>query len=324
MAAAEKKLSAFLKGEFKPATSAEQLVMAEVCFSRKRYRASAGLYAAAFAAEPALADDLTQRHRYGAAMSAALAAAGKDEDPPGRTTLDDKERARLRKQALDCLRADLALLTKQLESGQPAHRYTVQSLMNHWRRDPDLAAIRDSDALAMLAEPERKACERLWADVSALLQKAIGPPSLASLMQQLPEARKALPKDSPQLAGLLAQIGLGLQQEKKWTEAEPLLRECLAIREKAQPDEWTTFNTRSLLGGSLLGQKKYAEAEPLILSGYEGMKAREAKIPPPGKTHFTDAAERVVRLYEEWGKKAKAAEWRTKLAKPTDGTRNES
>ena len=40
-------------------------------------------------------------------------------------------------------------------------------------------------------------------------------------------------------------------------EAEPFLRECLAIREKTQADDWKTFNTRSLLGGSLLGQKKY-------------------------------------------------------------------
>ena len=53
------------------------------------------------------------------------------------------------------------------------------------------------------------------------------------------------------------------------------------------------------------------------------MKAREAKIPPPGMPRFTEAAERVVRLYEEWGKKDKAAEWRTRLAKPTDGIRNE-
>jgi len=30
-----------------------------------------------------------------------------------------------------------------------------------------------------------------------------------------------------------------------------------------------------------LGQKKHAEAEPLIVSGYEGLKAREAKIPTP-------------------------------------------
>ena len=70
-------------------------------------------------------------------------------------------------------------------------------------------------------------------------------------------------------------------RQRKWAEAEAILRECLAIREKAQPDDWTTFNTRSQLGGSLMGQKKFAEAEPLILAGYEGMKAREAKIPAP-------------------------------------------
>ena len=121
----------------------------------------------------------------------------------------------------------------------------------------------------------------------------------------------------------MAVRGLSLIQQGKWAEAEPILRECLAIREKVQPDEWTTFNTRSLLGGSLLGQKKYAEAEPLIVSGYEGMKAREAKIPPPGMPRLAEGAERVIRLYEEWGKKDKAAEWRTRLAKPTDGTRNE-
>ena len=81
----------------------------------------------------------------------------------------------------------------------------------------------------------------------------------------------------------LAALGSNLIQQKKWAEAEPILRECLAIREKAQPDDWNTFNTRSQLGGSLLGQNKFAEAEPLILAGYEGLKAREAKIPAPGK-----------------------------------------
>ena len=59
-----------------------------------------------------------------------------------------------------------------------------------------------------------------------------------------------------------------------------MLRECLAIRVKKQPDAWSTFNTQSKLGGVLLGQKKYADAEPLLLQGYEGMKQREAKIPP--------------------------------------------
>ena len=95
---------------------------------------------------------------------------------------------------------------------------------------------------------------------------------------------KTLPKDSPATGRLLAQIGLSLLQQKKWTEAEPLLRECLAIREKTQPDVWSTFNTKSLLGGALLGQKKYAEAEPLLLAGYEGMKQREKTIPPQARS----------------------------------------
>ena len=133
----------------------------------------------------------------------------------------------------------------------------------------------------------------------------------------LEAARKRFGADDPRTAGILARFGDDPLQQGKWAEAEPVLRECLAIREKVQPDEWTTFNTRSLLGGSLLGQNRYAEAEPLIVAGYEGMKAREAKIPPPGRPRLTEAAERVVRLYDDWGKKDKAAEWRTRLATPT-------
>ena len=132
-------------------------------------------------------------------------------------------------------------------------------------------------------------------------------------MQQLPEARKALPKESPQLAGLLAQIGLGLLEQKKWTEAEPHLRECLAIREQTQPDVWSTFNTKSTLGGALLGQKRFADAEPLLLTGYEGMKQREKTIPAQGKTRLPEAAERLVQLYDATGNKEEAAKWRKEL-----------
>jgi hypothetical protein len=133
----------------------------------------------------------------------------------------------------------------------------------------------------------------------------------------LEQARGRFGPTNPQTAGIMASWGLSLIQRDKWTEAEPVLRECLAIRERNEPDEWATFNTRSLLGGSLLGQAKYVEAEALIVEGYEGLKAREARIPPPGKPRLTEAAERVVKLYEAWGKPDKAAEWRAKLSKPS-------
>jgi hypothetical protein len=111
----------------------------------------------------------------------------------------------------------------------------------------------------------------------------------------------------------MASLGSNLIQQQKWSESEAILRACLAIREKAEPDDWSTFNTRSQLGSSLLGQKKYADAEPLVVQGYEGMKAREVKIPAPSKLRLPEAAERVVRLYEAWERPEQAAEWRRKL-----------
>ena len=133
------------------------------------------------------------------------------------------------------------------------------------------------------------------------------------LRERLAEARKALPKDSPELAQQLAMAGMSLLPARAFVEAEPLLRECLSIREKTQPDVWSTFNTKSLLGGALVGQKKYAEAEPLLLGGYEGMKQREKTIPPQGKDRIAEAIERLVQLYEAKDKKDEAAKWRTEL-----------
>ncbi|HEV3003508.1 MAG TPA: tetratricopeptide repeat protein, partial [Pirellulales bacterium] len=138
----------------------------------------------------------------------------------------------------------------------------------------------------------------------------------AGLVQELlAEARTTVPQASPQLAGVLAQAGLTLLRVKAWTEAEGVLRECLATREKIQPDTWTTFNTKSMLGEALLGQEKYAEAEALLLAGYEGMKEHEAAIPPEGKIRLTEALRRLADFYAATGQAEKADEWRKKLEK---------
>ena len=97
-------------------------------------------------------------------------------------------------------------------------------------------------------------------------------------------------------------------------EAEPLLRESLAIREKQSPDSWSTFANQSMLGGALLGRKEYAEAEPLLLAGYEGLRRVEAKIPESSRARLTDAIERLVRLHAETDRPDEAAKWRLVLA----------
>jgi len=51
-----------------------------------------------------------------------------------------------------------------------------------------------------------------------------------------------------------------------------------------------------------MGQKKYADAEPLLLSGYEGLKQREDKLPTAIRPRLQPAIRRLVRLYEETGR----------------------
>jgi tetratricopeptide (TPR) repeat protein len=171
LAATRDKLPAFQNGSYTPATNEERVDLAEWCRIRKLYGASTRLWAEAFAADRRLANVLGGS-RYSAARSAALAAAGKGEDA---ATLDDLERSRLRKQALDWLRAELTQRTKALKSGTPADHLTLQRTMRHWKQDPDLAGIRDTEALAQLPEAERKECEALWAQVQALIDRAQKP-----------------------------------------------------------------------------------------------------------------------------------------------------
>jgi tetratricopeptide (TPR) repeat protein/tRNA A-37 threonylcarbamoyl transferase component Bud32 len=92
-----------------------------------------------------------------------------------------------------------------------------------------------------------------------------------------------------------------------------VLQKCLTKREQAMSDSWLAFQSRSLVGEALLGQKKYADAEPLLLTGYDGMKKREAKIPAQEKVRLADAVERLVKLYEATEKKEAAAKWRKEL-----------
>ena len=111
--------------------------------------------------------------------------------------------------------------------------------------------------------------------------------------------------------GFLAYQIARLLADEKFAQAEPLARECLATREKQNPDAWQAFNARSMLGASLLGQKKSAEAEPLLLAAYAGLKQRKDLIPT---AHLKETLQRLVQLYEATGRADQAGEWKQKLA----------
>jgi serine/threonine protein kinase len=119
--------------------------------------------------------------------------------------------------------------------------------------------------------------------------------------------------DSAPFAGALAALGANLLFQEKWNDAESVLRDSFAIRNRMQPEDWRTFNTQSLLGQSLTGQALYAEAEPLLLEGYTGLKQRESSIPPAARTRIKESLQRLVDLYVAWEKPDQAAEWQRVL-----------
>ena len=102
-------------------------------------------------------------------------------------------------------------------------------------------------------------------------------------------------------------------QRGKYVEAAGTLRDALALYEKARPDLWERYDCESLLGATLAAQKRFSEAEPLLLSGYDGMMQRQATIPASSRTSVEQAGQGIVNFYQDWGKPDKAAEWRSKL-----------
>jgi tetratricopeptide (TPR) repeat protein len=165
----DERLAAILAGKAEAADNRERLALAWLCQQYKQLNAaSVRFYARAFLDNPKVADDLQKQHRYNAACAAALAAVGRGKDAG---KLEDKERARLRQQAFDWLRGDLALWTREAEKGTSQARATVQKTLQHWQGDTDLADLRDGAALEKLAEAERAEWKKLWVEVETLRKK---------------------------------------------------------------------------------------------------------------------------------------------------------
>ncbi len=172
---------------------------------------------------------------------------------------------------------------------------------------------------ALLKEKEaRRSQEATLIRLSELLKHAGAiSESGSEQAERLQILRNRLPSDAPELRSALQEYTWTLLASGKFVEAEASARECLAIHERNQkaPDEVGKFWTQSLLGDSLMGQKRYAEAEPLLLSGYEGVNQREAAISPVYRNLiFGDSIGRLVEFYEATSRPEEVAKWKKRLA----------
>jgi serine/threonine protein kinase/tetratricopeptide (TPR) repeat protein len=145
-----------------------------------------------------------------------------------------------------------------------------------------------------------------WADAEPLLRKVVA------------AGRKKHPPEDPRIMGPLAILGVALFFLNRHPEAEKALREAITAAEKGkQPITDPYFPChKATLGGCLLAQKKYAEAEPFLVAAIDALKTDQARRPAeyrPGTFWhgvLTQSLGCLVEVYEATGKKDEAAKRR--------------
>jgi tetratricopeptide (TPR) repeat protein len=108
-------------------------------------------------------------------------------------------------------------------------------------------------------------------------------------------------------------LGALRRQQGDYRQAEALLREALAGFVKVRPDFWARYEIESTLGASLMAQLKFTDAEPHLITGYEGLARLAKTIPPVNRASLPQAGEWILELYRSWGRPSSEAEWRQKV-----------
>ena len=108
--------------------------------------------------------------------------------------------------------------------------------------------------------------------------------------------------------------GLILAKTRQPQEGEKILREAVKIRTESLPKEhyWVAL-ANSALGECLTIEKRYNDAEPLLLASYESLKSSQGASNP--RTQI--ALQGLINLYHAWNKPDQAARYRPLLPAPT-------
>ncbi|SPE60222.1 putative Histone acetyltransferase [Verrucomicrobia bacterium] len=206
----------------------------------------------------------------------------------------------------------------------PFSKLAIPEYIAHRLKDNTLESLAEAEQLAYANEPwlqristartelERRTRALAVADqqtTNALAFAAQGRLAEAEslLRQRLAGLGAALPASDTALAAAQADLTKNLLDQEKFLEAETPAHQCLATCEQNLPGDWPVFNAKTLLGRSLLGQKRYAEAEPLLVSGYQGLKELEWALPSEAKPRLAEAFQALAKLYQETGQATKAA-----------------
>jgi len=201
------------------------------------------------------------------------------------------------------------------KDAQTAQALAVLGLVRQTRGDITEAASLMLERIEVLrAVHGEKSVEVATAakDLAVMLQLNGRAGQAEPLAREALEIRRQIDTDDrTEIGHVLATLVPALLDLQKYEEAEALARECLRIRLAAATDSkwWAIADTKSALGGALVGLGRFDEAEPLLLEGFQGL----VDAPDAWPARKREALTRIILLYEEWNKPAQAAQWRAKL-----------
>lgn len=109
--------------------------------------------------------------------------------------------------------------------------------------------------------------------------------------------RRTLGAQHPSVVDTMVSLGEVRLQQNEFALAESLLRAALDTAEKTAPEGWQRYASEVLLGASLAGQQRSAEADRLLTSGERGLRSRESAIPPDSRRLLDQAAGWRARFY---------------------------
>jgi tetratricopeptide (TPR) repeat protein len=127
----------------------------------------------------------------------------------------------------------------------------------------------------------------------------------------LERKRRAWPPEPPiSVAGTLAVLGQVLVARDRAKDAEPLLRECLAIRKQALPaGHWLIAETEALLGDCLSRLGRHADAEPLLTNACPALAKAEQVL----ASRKVEAIDRIIAFYQRSNRPQHVLAWRGQL-----------
>ena len=129
----------------------------------------------------------------------------------------------------------------------------------------------------------------------------------------MPARRAQLSRD--RIRRSLTNLGECQLKLQKYAAAEVSLHEAWEMSKQDVNARWPYFNVQRLLATAMLKQKRYQEAEPLLLEAHEGLVRGSGANRYVRALFIPETIDSLVELYENTGQKAKAEHWKGKRAK---------